>query len=601
MQLLIEDDEGSRSVVPHLPDEVTIGRKEDNQIRLGERNVSRHHARLVRSNGRLYIEDVEARYGIQKNGQKIDDRAEFNEGDVVLIGDYRLTLRPETGPEAESPEEVEGANETEIDAKLGEPDEEAPAGEPEPEPASVSGPPAELVVVSSNMAGREFTLDREEMVAGRAPDCDIQIDHRSVSSKHAKFVREGADDYKVVDLNSKNGVQVNGEQYKTVHLEGGDEVSLGHVQLRFVAPGEDFTFRPEDETTATGPAPGGSSMNPVVLGGAAVGVVVLGVVGFMVFGGGSGGGGGTPTKKKQQKQAKAAAAKKKEQETNKKVAESIEQARTDIQKGKLDKAIGALESLSNILDPTEKQSQTISKLLSEARSERPFKRRFDAAKSALNKDDYETALEKIGKIPEHSVFYDLARDEEMLTEALDGLLEAAREKLSNEKWDAARELASKVESYKPRESEAEKLLSTINEAAEKARKKRLAQKKQQRQAEENSGGGGGGGGSQPDEGADDSGGSGGGGGGGGPPVPDNPKKVFQNATRKWIQGKHEAAISECKKALRAGYRPCYRVIGMANKDLGNKSAACRNFKTYLQGNPSDASKIRTEMDKLGCK
>ena len=42
------DDEGKISLVPFIRDEVTIGRKAGNAIRLTDRNVSRYHARLFR-------------------------------------------------------------------------------------------------------------------------------------------------------------------------------------------------------------------------------------------------------------------------------------------------------------------------------------------------------------------------------------------------------------------------------------------------------------------------------------------------------------------------------------------------------------------------
>ena len=47
-KLIIEDDEGKTTVVPLIRDEITIGRKEGNTIRLTERNVSRRHAKLVK-------------------------------------------------------------------------------------------------------------------------------------------------------------------------------------------------------------------------------------------------------------------------------------------------------------------------------------------------------------------------------------------------------------------------------------------------------------------------------------------------------------------------------------------------------------------------
>ncbi len=47
-KLVIEDDEGKRTVVPLSREQYSIGRKDGNTIRLTERNVSREHARIVK-------------------------------------------------------------------------------------------------------------------------------------------------------------------------------------------------------------------------------------------------------------------------------------------------------------------------------------------------------------------------------------------------------------------------------------------------------------------------------------------------------------------------------------------------------------------------
>ena len=54
MKLIIEDDEGRKTVVPVLRDEITIGRNEQNLVRLAEKNVSRRHGRLLREQGEYY-------------------------------------------------------------------------------------------------------------------------------------------------------------------------------------------------------------------------------------------------------------------------------------------------------------------------------------------------------------------------------------------------------------------------------------------------------------------------------------------------------------------------------------------------------------------
>src|SRR4029079_12468648 len=99
--------------------------------------------------------------------------------------------------------------------------------------------PGRLVVVSSNFAGREFVLDRPTMVIGRTDDNDVVVNHRSISRHHAKIVLEQGR-YCIVDMQSSNGVRVNGEDYGKVELRRGDMIDLGHVRMRYVDPGEDF-------------------------------------------------------------------------------------------------------------------------------------------------------------------------------------------------------------------------------------------------------------------------------------------------------------------------------------------------------------------------
>ena len=107
-KLTIEDDEGKTTVVPLARDEITIGRLEGNTIRLTERNVSRRHARLVRQNGALYIEDLASFTGVRVNGAKIATATALHEGDEVQIGDYRIALRGDrtTAPITDRPPSI---------------------------------------------------------------------------------------------------------------------------------------------------------------------------------------------------------------------------------------------------------------------------------------------------------------------------------------------------------------------------------------------------------------------------------------------------------------------------------------------------------------
>ena len=108
MKLIIEDDEGRKTVVPLIRDEITIGRQDGNTIRLTERNVSRRHARLVKENGNVLIEDLGSYNGVRVNGEKISGPTKIKEGDLVEIGDYDLGIQgkfdgPVTTPPMGSP------------------------------------------------------------------------------------------------------------------------------------------------------------------------------------------------------------------------------------------------------------------------------------------------------------------------------------------------------------------------------------------------------------------------------------------------------------------------------------------------------------------
>ena len=98
MKLVIEDDAGQRREVPLDRDEITIGRREDNVVHLPERNVSRRHARLVRRDGGVLLEDLRSANGTRVNGVRITEAVPIGDGDLVNIGNYGVALRPDGVP-----------------------------------------------------------------------------------------------------------------------------------------------------------------------------------------------------------------------------------------------------------------------------------------------------------------------------------------------------------------------------------------------------------------------------------------------------------------------------------------------------------------------
>jgi pSer/pThr/pTyr-binding forkhead associated (FHA) protein/archaellum component FlaC len=81
--------------------------------------------------------------------------------------------------------------------------------------------------------GREvvYVLGRKTSV-GRTPDNDLQIDAKFISRHHA-VILAGPTQTIIEDLNSTNGVQVNGRRVTRQPLQDGDSVFIGRQQYRF--------------------------------------------------------------------------------------------------------------------------------------------------------------------------------------------------------------------------------------------------------------------------------------------------------------------------------------------------------------------------------
>ncbi|NOJ92660.1 FHA domain-containing protein [Corallococcus coralloides] len=290
LKLIIEDDEGRKTVVPFVRDEITIGRQEGNTIRLTERNVSRRHARLVRLNGHVVLEDLGSYNGTRINGERVAGQLPLKEGDLIQIGDYDLALqvegaanaaaptgaitakvpasrRPEPEPEEEDDDEVASGprpRDTMVDGE-DEAEDDDSGDEHEHTPVSADArrnatsiirmdqmeadrprrvervpedeQPRLVVLGPAEFKGQEYDCNRTELRIGRTSENDVALDHRSLSRTHAKVVREETGEWRVIDMQSANGMTVNGESYAQATLAHGDIIEMGHVKLRFVGPG----------------------------------------------------------------------------------------------------------------------------------------------------------------------------------------------------------------------------------------------------------------------------------------------------------------------------------------------------------------------------
>jgi FHA domain-containing protein len=95
---------------------------------------------------------------------------------------------------------------------------------------------AELGVEQERVAlaweGRRLPIEQRRVLIGRSRECDVQLADPNVSRRHAELRQEGAS-YWIVDLDSTNGIEVNGRKLKRSKLESGDRVTMGSTELVF--------------------------------------------------------------------------------------------------------------------------------------------------------------------------------------------------------------------------------------------------------------------------------------------------------------------------------------------------------------------------------
>lgn len=506
-KLIIEDDEGHRNVVPIDLGEVTIGRHDNNAIRLNERNVSRQHMRLLKENGHVYAEDLDSYNGVFINGNRVTSRAPIHEGDLIRVGDFHLELRGE-GLARRSEETTQKTLVPDLDSTHpeirmpGGSDSRAPTGPltqertepgtPAPPPAvaesnaaeptaiirldqiqdlqaqkssagaTITGDKPRLICVSTNLAGQEFPITKTEAVIGRTEDNDIQLDHRSVSRHHAKIVTSGTN-YKIVDLGSANGTLVNDEQYAQLALKSGDLIELGHVKLRFVPPGASYTFTPEERATIAGKgvvqddvptktAGGGlleaAKRNPfgaITAGLALVAVLVLIVV--LAASGGSGSNDADLDRAVSEAGAGSDASR------------FVEKAKEFMEEREWRKAEKLLQ-LGIEKDPSYEPAID---LLSKVEQEQKAKKSFDSANRAIKGSNWNAAWNFLSEIPDDSVYN---REAQSLREQVGGALvtekvNQGRDALKNNKRSKAKELLEEAQAIDPDHQEVEAFQSEL--------------------------------------------------------------------------------------------------------------------------------------------
>lgn len=410
-KLIIVDDEGRKTTVPLVRSEVTIGRLDGNTIRLTERNVSRHHARIFRDDGRYFIEDL-SRYGTKKNGQKLSETTVFGEGDVIVIGAYRLELAQDAAAALDDgatlPLEPPRSGTADLHQVSG----AAPVPDPGGETIPLHVPRSErargrLVCMTEPFVGSEFVFTAESLVIGTAADCDLIIEHRSIAPHHARFDMAG-EGYTIHPIDAGYPVALDGRYNPQTAMRSGAELLLGELKFRYALPGEDVGLLPLDDIDddlVPGARP--AWLVPAAVAG---GVVLLLLLGAVVL---SGGGDDPEPEPEPTADAPAAPA-------DSTASAAMERGRAHMDGALWNEAIAAFETV-----PEDSADRELAdSLAARARNELGHQQTYESARRAFDEGNYEQTLRSLAEIPTGTYYRSRATDEDLERRAVSAVVDA---------------------------------------------------------------------------------------------------------------------------------------------------------------------------------
>ena len=162
--LIIHDDPEPKKQWTMLKDSVVVGRDEDCDITLSNRQISRQHIRIYKENEAYYVQDLESRNGTWVNGEQLKGTRRLFDGDeihVALVAKIEFIGSNATAPLPFAVPQMIGKLRLDRDARR------VFVGERELDPP-LSVPQYRLLELLYNNAGRICT--RDEVIEAVWPD-----------------------------------------------------------------------------------------------------------------------------------------------------------------------------------------------------------------------------------------------------------------------------------------------------------------------------------------------------------------------------------------------------------------------------------------------
>ncbi|MCO5316206.1 MAG: FHA domain-containing protein [Solirubrobacterales bacterium] len=201
----------------YVPNEYTVHLSEQDREKIEgyERSLEQELAGYLLDHARRREYDLLTRPSVK-----------FNTDDRLRLGEFGIEARLVKPPAREGapPSQVDETHTAVYRAAPTEPETRRTPDPPEP----VDLPRAVL-----ELDGQTRALTGPRVVLGRSADADCPVDDPNVSRRHAELRQRASGSWEIVDLNSTNGIKVNGRRVASSRLQDGDRVTIGTTTFGF--------------------------------------------------------------------------------------------------------------------------------------------------------------------------------------------------------------------------------------------------------------------------------------------------------------------------------------------------------------------------------
>jgi pSer/pThr/pTyr-binding forkhead associated (FHA) protein len=215
LKLIVENDRNELKVYDFSGNYIAAGRAVNNDLVLGERNISRHHFQLEIVDNRIVIEDRDSYNNTFVNDREINDRLEIFVGDVITVGDYNIYLEQDEDSKLKTAT-IERAEKAVAEEDL-------------------------ILAKSGSLGGKVFSLKGAETVIGSHPSADIYLYSDGIPEVHSKLIFDG-NIYLLVkgDYSAEYSLVVNDMEIDSVDMRNGDEFKVDEFLFEFIEKGEEY-------------------------------------------------------------------------------------------------------------------------------------------------------------------------------------------------------------------------------------------------------------------------------------------------------------------------------------------------------------------------